>query len=105
MEDIRTVCWCLQAGSPAEERQRGSVKKILYLTYLRAWGPALIVPAVFLFLSFASEGFGVRFFLTLLYVGVLVERSYSSRYSFDVAETLVADREAGSAMVHACLCS
>ena len=50
----------VQGTPPAEERQRGSVKRDLYLTYLRAWGPALVVPIAFLFLSFSSNVVDVR---------------------------------------------
>ena len=49
------TCSCMQVASPAEERQRGSVKRGLYLTYLRAWGPALVVPIAFVIFSFGSE--------------------------------------------------
>ena len=58
----KSVSWnrrTVQGGTPAEERQRGSVKAALYLTYLRAWGPALVVPVAFLLLSFATEGLSV----------------------------------------------
>jgi hypothetical protein len=50
----------VQGGTPAEEIQRGSVKRALYMTYLRAWGPALVVPAFFLFLSLSSRVLEVR---------------------------------------------
>lgn len=51
----------MQLGSPDEERQRGSVKKGLYVEYLRAWGPAFIVPILFILFSMSEEALDVRF--------------------------------------------
>ena len=31
------------------------MKRSLYLTYLRTWGPALVVPTIFLLLSFSAN--------------------------------------------------
>ena len=37
------------------------MKKEVYMSYLHAWGPALVVPAVVLILSFSYRGLMVRF--------------------------------------------
>lgn len=62
---MRCVHACVQearkeAAPREEERQRGAVARGMYLTYVRAWGPALVLPAAFLLVTIFGKSLEVR---------------------------------------------
>lgn len=42
-----------------EDRSKGSVSRSVYLTYLRAWGPGLLLPCIFLSIAICERGLQV----------------------------------------------
>lgn len=43
-----------------EDRSKGSVARSVYMTYLRAWGPGLLLPCAFLAVALCERGLQVR---------------------------------------------
>jgi hypothetical protein len=43
-----------------EERQRGRVTRDMYMTYLRAWGPALLLPIAFVSIALIGSALEVH---------------------------------------------
>ena len=52
----------VEAAPREEERQRGAVSRGMYLTYVRAWGPWMVLPVTFLIVTLFGKSLEVRTF-------------------------------------------
>jgi hypothetical protein len=50
----------MDLGPREEERQRGRVTRDMYMTYLRAWGPALLLPIAFVSIALIGSALEVH---------------------------------------------
>jgi hypothetical protein len=49
----------VEAAPREEERQRGRVTRGMYMAYIRAWGPALLLPVTFVTIALVGNALEV----------------------------------------------